>query len=81
MKMPEVGHSVYAFQNIEDRIGETMFLASTQEHVTTNLQEGEGECLEEICFEGFTIIDGEDIPSYDSSKASNLIIWEMKRIK
>ena len=79
--MPEIGHIVYGYQSIENRIGETTFLCSTQEHCTENYEEGLAESLEDICYEGIEEIDGEDVPSYDSTKAKDLIVWEMKRIR
>lgn len=81
MSLPAIGEIVYGFQSAEDRAGETMFLCSTQEHCTSNLAEGEGEALEDMCYEGLVEIDGENVSTYNPEKGKNLIIWEMKRIR
>lgn len=80
--LPNISETVFAFQHANDRAGETMFLMTTQEHITTNYQDGLREALEEICRTGeMEIIDGEFIETINQDDAKNLIVWEMKRIR
>lgn len=80
--MPEIGDIVYAYQSIHDRAGETMFLMSTQEHITTDPETGLAEALEEICRTGeMELIDGEYIEAINQDDAKNLVVWKMQRIR
>lgn len=81
MKFPEIGEIVYGFQSKQDRIGETTFLCTTQCHVTSDVKEGTEEMLENLCYLGEEQIEDEIINAYDPKKGSELIIWEMKRIR
>jgi len=82
MNLPTIGEKVFAFQHKNDRIGETMFLLSTNEHVTTNYATGLAEALEEVCGTGNQVQVGDELfEELDTSLANNLIVWEMKRIR
>ena len=80
--MPEIGDIVYAYQHIHDRAGETMFLMSTQEHITNDPEAGLAEALEEVCRTGeMQMIDGSYVEIINQEDAKNLVVWKMQRIR
>lgn len=80
--IPAIGEKVFAFQHKSDRVGETMFLMSTQEHCTKDYTTGLAEALEELCITGEeTLVGDEDVVIVNPDEAKNLIVWEMKRIR
>lgn len=80
--IPKVGETVFGFQHCDDRVGETMFLMSTQEHATPDYDTGLREALEEVCRTGeMQLIDGSYIETINTDDKKNLIVWEMKRIR
>jgi len=80
--IPEIGNIVYAYQHINDRAGETMFLMSTQEHITSDPEVGLAEALEEVCRTGeMQMIDGSYVEVINQEDAKNLVVWKMQRIR
>ena len=80
--IPKIGSIVFGFQHCADRVGETMFLMSTQEHATPDYSTGLREALEEVCRTGeMQLIDGTYIETINTDDKKNLIVWEMKRIR
>lgn len=80
--MPKIGETVFGFQHNADRLGENIFLPSTQEHAAYDYDTGLAEALEEVCRTGeMQLIDGTYIETINTDDKKNLIVWEMKRIR
>lgn len=80
--IPKVGETVFGFQHCDNFVGETMFLASAQEHSTSDYNTGLAEALEEVCRTGeMQLIDGSYIETINTDDKKNLIVWEMTRIR
>lgn len=72
MKFPKLGQKIYGVQKPVGRLGETMFLCSTQENAEKSFKKAlkEGDFMIE---ETVGLCPGEDFPE--------TIIWEMKRVR
>lgn len=68
MKFPKIGQVVFAAQSDDLRIGETVFLCSTQENCELSIQKVKKEMQE--------LIDDEDL-----EEGTKYIIWEMRRVE
>jgi hypothetical protein len=83
MELPKIGEVIYGFSDKQSgRIGETMFLCSTQENCTKDLKRGIEETVDQLTHSELEdYIDGDWAPVIESEREKDLIVWEMKRIK
>lgn len=84
MRHPSVGETIYAYADKQNRVGETEFLCSTQEHATKNLRQLRKEALESLCCPEEEIrnpLTNKWEPVFDKEREKDLIIYQMIRIQ